>query len=231
MKQKIHELSFSDYVKFIIKHPELLNISPWSPQKIVQESRYWLSKVTNPHPEVLDLGSGFCFHAEEMAKQGAKVTALEQFPEFYIESIKSRNLSDLNNLSLIFQRFPCDLPNRFDLVTIINNFVVFDQVPNIIQELKRILNPNGLVMIQLTCGNPVWKEVETENFSLSDEGQIFHKQSEQLFSIKEYSKSSYNDYLKLNGEKIIKRFNKAGFKTATSKTIIEAQLLAKQKKN
>jgi SAM-dependent methyltransferase len=108
---------------------------------------------------ILDLGTGTGIMARQFARQGAKVSGVDVSKE---QIAMAKKLADEEALSVDFQAIPAEsLPWQeptFDVVTANQCWLYFDK-QQIIEELRRVMKPGGLLVTSHFCWLPRQDEI------------------------------------------------------------------------
>lgn len=131
------------------------------PKHLVNDPHHhWYTEYIYPNDYVLDVGCDTGTHAFEAARHGSFVIGFD----YRISSLQiARHLKTKNNVSNIAfisanaeMEFPF-LPQSFDKILILDVIEHLYHREELLQEVTRILRPNGLVLLSAPNRNTSWK--------------------------------------------------------------------------
>jgi len=218
---------FSIYLRFLMDNPQVMALSPWSRENLNRDIDGWLNCASVNGKEirsVLDIGCGFGLHSLEMARRGLKVTALEQCPEFYKDVTDSLVTEGLYSLEFIYDRFPLELDRKFDLILVINNFVLWFDPDAAIPALLSHLETGGTVITDFPAHKPVFNVSRIGDFKLYPDGRVQNTLTGDSINIHSNSEIPYDDFLSQRGDQIRDALTSSGFSVTMGTHSIVARL-------
>jgi 2-polyprenyl-3-methyl-5-hydroxy-6-metoxy-1,4-benzoquinol methylase len=154
------------------KHKEQIKQVPHSKGNALEFIHRFLTENDVSTKTVIDVSAGSGYVANLWHNAGAKVQAFDMYPEVF----KSENLTCL----------PIDLNKKLDIESASADYVLLmetiEHIPNqqsLLQELARILKPNGLLIITKPNNSSLsgrmanlWVEAERSDMFLSNEASV-----------------------------------------------------------
>ena len=119
-----------------------------------------IRKYTNPNSDILDLGCGTCYLANELVDEVHYIKAVDKYPEFLKHCRHVPNLETLASYVLDYTD-----TRTYDLIVLFGVVMYFseDDTKKIYNMCKQLLKPTGTLIVKHQCG--VNEDVAIDNYS------------------------------------------------------------------
>ncbi len=119
-----------------------------------------IRKYTNPNSDILDLGCGTCYLANELATEVHYIKAVDKYPEFLKHCLTVPNLETLASDVLDYTD-----TRKYDLILLFGVVMYFSEedTQKIYSMCRNMLKPQGKLIVKHQCG--VNEDVAIDNYS------------------------------------------------------------------